>query len=184
MTETYSSFLSTEQPGVLRFGGARMALLDVRDGFWGLRRQVEMLVGRQLADAMFQQAGANGGASFARAFARQNGDAQALQDCIAAYQAAGFGQFEIEVLDWPIGRVLVRAREAFEAWATEQHGQVPESPACAYTAGVLVGFVNVLAGRHDIVCIERACQALGAGSCLFELLPAEAARDVPVVALS
>jgi two-component system nitrate/nitrite sensor histidine kinase NarX len=184
MPETLSSFLSTEQPGVLRFGGARMAMLDVRDGFWGLRRQVEMLVGRQLTDAMFQQAGANGGASFARAFAGQNRDALALHDCIAAYQAAGFGQFEIEVLDWPIGRVLVRAREAFEAWAMQQHGQVPESPACAYTTGVLVGFVNILAGRHDIVCIERACQALGAGSCLFELLPAEAARDVPVVALS
>ena len=184
MTETYLSLLSEERPGVLRFGGARMAMLDVEAAFWGLRRQMEALVGPRLTDLVLQQAGANGGASFARAFAGPADDAQALCDCIAAYQAAGFGQFEAEVLDWPIGRVLIRAREAFEAWTTEQHGQVPESPVCAYTAGVLTGFVNVLAGRHDIVCIERACQAQGAGSCLFELLPAAAARDVPVVALS
>ena len=96
MTETYRSLLSEDQPGVLRFGGARMALLDVKDGFWGLRRQIEALVGRRLADMVLQQAGANGGASFARAFAGEAGDAQALRDCIAAYQAAGFGLFEVE----------------------------------------------------------------------------------------
>jgi PAS domain-containing protein len=185
MTRTDRSLLSDEQPGVLRFGGARMALLDVKDGFWGLRRQMEALVGPRLTDAVLQQAGANGGASFARAFAGSAGDAQALRDCIAAYQAAGFGQFHVEVLDWffddaqdkPAGRVLIRAHKTFEAWAMQQHDQSPESPVCAYTAGVLVGFVNVLAGRHDVVCIERACQAQGAEACLFELLPAEVASD-------
>ena len=123
MAATYHPLLSEERPGVLHFGGARMALLDIEAGFWGLRRQMEALVGRRLTDAVLQQAGANGGASFARAFVGQAGDAQALRDYIAAYQAAGFGQFEVEVLDWPfgyaqdrpIGRVLVRAREAFEA---------------------------------------------------------------------
>jgi two-component system nitrate/nitrite sensor histidine kinase NarX len=191
MTLNYDAFLSEERPGVLCFGGARMALLDIEVGFWGLRRQMEALVGRRLTDAVLQQAGANGGASFARAFVGQAGDAQALRDCIAAYQAAGFGQFEVEVLDWPfgyaqdrpIGRALVRAREAFEAWTTQQHGTSSESPVCAYTAGVLVGFVNLLTGRNDMVCIERACQAQGAEACLFELLPAEVAGDVPVVSL-
>jgi signal transduction histidine kinase/predicted hydrocarbon binding protein len=184
MAATHHPLLSEERPGVLHFGGTRMALLDIEAGFWALRRQIETLVGRRLTDVVLQQAGANGGASFARAFVGQVGDAQALRDCIAAYQAAGFGQFEVEVLDWPTGRALVRAREAFEAWATQQHGPSSESPVCAYTAGVLVGFVNVLAGRHDVVCIERACQAQGAEACLFELLPAEVAGDVPVVSLA
>jgi len=103
MTETYQSLLSEEQPGVLRFGGARMVMLDIGAGFWGLRRQMEALVGPRLTDSVLQQAGANGGASFARAFAGSAGDAQALRDCIAAYQAAGFGQFEIETLQWPFG---------------------------------------------------------------------------------
>ena len=83
-----------------------MTLLDVEASFWGLRRQLEALVGRRLTDAVLQQAGANGGVSFARAFIGPHaaGDAQALRDCVAAFQAAGFGQFEIEALggqnDW------------------------------------------------------------------------------------
>ncbi|MCL4551951.1 MAG: hypothetical protein M1305_00120 [Candidatus Marsarchaeota archaeon] len=48
----------------------------------------------------------------------------------------------------------------------------------------MVGFVNVLGNRQDIVCIERACQAQGADNCLFELLPAAAAGDVPAVAFA
>jgi PAS domain S-box-containing protein len=194
MSLTHDTLLSTDErhPGLLYFGGARMAMLDIEAGYWGLRRQLEALVGRKLADVVLQQAGANGGASFARTFVGQTDDAQALRDCVAAYQAAGFGQFEIVELEWPFsyvedgptGHVLVRAQEAFEAWAAQQNGQVSESPVCAYTAGVLVGFVNVLAGRQDVVCIERACQAHGAGACAFELLPAEAVDDVPVVALA
>jgi two-component system nitrate/nitrite sensor histidine kinase NarX len=35
-----------------------------------------------------------------------------------------------------------------------------------------------------VVCIERACQAQGDASCLFELLPAEVAGDAPVVAFA
>ena len=189
MEPTYQDFLTEDphRPGVLRFGGARMALLDIEAGLWGLRRQIEALVGPRLADAVFQQAGANGGASFARSFVGQRtGDdgRRALRDCVAAYQAAGFGRFEIEVLEWPVGRVVVRAWDTFEAWMVRQHGRQAERPVCAYSAGVLVGFVNVLAGRTDVVCIQHACQAQGADACLFELLPAEATGDVPVVAFA
>ncbi|MGD8794241.1 MAG: PAS domain-containing protein, partial [Anaerolineae bacterium] len=187
MTMTYDTLLAQERPGVLHFGGARMALLDVEAGFWALRRQTEALIGPRLAEGVLQQAGANGGASFARAFAGEEpaDDALcALRDCIAAYQAAGFGRFELVESEWPLGRVLIRAREAFEAWTAGRHGDHTGRPVCAYTAGVLVGFVNVLAGRQDVVCIERTCEATGGDACLFELLPAEAAGDVPVVALN
>jgi PAS domain S-box-containing protein len=175
--------LFEEKPGMLCFGGARMALLDIEAGFWGLRRQMEALVGRRLTDVVLQQAGANGGASFARSFVGEAGDdgGQALRDCIAAYQAAGFGRFDVLELQWPIGHVLVRGRDAFEAWVARQHGLEDSSPTCSYSAGVLVGFVNVLAGRHDIVCVERACQGKEDEVCLFELLPADEAGDIPVV---
>jgi len=187
MTQTYRDFLSADEgrPGVLYFGGARMALLDIEAGFWALRRRMEALVGRRLTDAVLQQAGVNGGASFARAFASDvtpDRAAQALRDCVAAYQAAGFGQFEIEVLEWPIGRVLIRGTDTFEAWMMRQRGQKTESPICSYTAGVFVGFVNALGNRHDVICVKRACQAQGAEFCLFELLPIKAADDAPVVA--
>jgi PAS domain S-box-containing protein len=164
-----------------------MALLDIEAGFWALRRQIKALAGDRLTDSVLQQAGANGGASFAAAFTSQSPAADApqlLRECIGAYQAAGFGKFDIERLEWPLGRVLIRGEDTFEAWMMAQHNQDPRSPACAYAAGVLVGFVNVLAGRNDVVCIERTCQAQGAAACLFELLPTAAAGDVPAVALS
>ncbi len=186
MSEAYRDFLSDDEhhPGVLYFGGTRMALLDIEAGFWALRRQMEALVGRRLANGVLQQAGVNGGASFARAFALNvtPGMApRALRDCVAAYQAAGFGHFEVEALEWPIGRALIRGTNTFEAWMIRQRGQKTKSPVCSYTAGVLVGFVNALGDRRDVVCVERACQAQGDEVCLFELLPVEAAGDVPVV---
>ncbi|NOZ28570.1 MAG: GAF domain-containing protein [Chloroflexi bacterium] len=186
---TYRDLLTADERhrGMLYFGGARMALLDIEAGFWGLRRQMESLVGRRLTDAVLQQAGAHGGASFARSFiGRRAGEdgRRALRDCIAAYQAAGFGRFEVEVLKWPIGRVVIRAQDTFEAWMVRRHGGKSESPVCAYSAGVLVGFVNVIAGRQDVVCVEHACQAQGADVCVFELLSAEAAGDTPAVTLA
>jgi signal transduction histidine kinase/predicted hydrocarbon binding protein len=170
------------QPGVLYFGGARMAMLDIQAGFWGLRRHLEALVGRCLADGVLQQAGASGGAWFARSFVKPplKDEAQALRDCVAAFQAAGFGQFEIKALTWPVGRILIRACNAFEAWAVRQHGQTAESPVCFCSTGVLEGFVHALTGRRDVVCVERQCQAQGAEACLFELLPSEGADHQPV----
>jgi len=123
---------------------------------------MEALVGQRLTDSVLQQAGVNGGASFARAFVgkRPAADgAQALRDCIAAYQAAGFGRFEIEALEWPfgcpfdlaqgkaqgkpIGRVLIRATDTFEAWMMRQHAQEQaEGPVCAYSAGEHAAFAN------------------------------------------
>ena len=187
MTRPYRDFLSEEREGVLCFSGARMALLDIEAGFWGLRRQMEALVGPRLTDAVLQQAGANGGASFARSFTSRTtaGDEpQALKDCIAAYQAAGFGRFEIDELVWPLGHVSIRAQDTFEAWAVRQNGQTSDRPTCAYTAGVLVGFINVIAGRSDVVCVQHSCEAEGADDCRFELLPADVAGDVPVVSLA
>ncbi len=191
----YNKLLTEDRAGVLSFGGARMALLDIEAGFWEMRRQLEALVGRQLADAVLQQAGANGGASFARSFKVQNAthhdaassnEVQAFKDCVAAYQAAGFGRFEIQTLTWPIGYAKIVGFDTFESWNAHQHDQAVKAPICAYTAGVLVGFINELAGRKDVVCIERACAAQHPNSdvCVFELLPAADAEDMPVVALS
>lgn len=119
MASTDRFLLSQDGPGVMRFGGSRVAFIDLDSGFWGLREHMEALIGRPLTASMMQQAGANGGAAFAKSFvarmAEEDG-ARALRDCVAAYQAAGFGEFSIEQLDWPVGRVLVRGNNAFEAW--------------------------------------------------------------------
>ncbi|MGY4707275.1 PAS domain S-box protein [Candidatus Bipolaricaulota sp. J31] len=187
MDEEIQRYLRESAPGHLLFGGARMALLDIAGGFWGLRRQLEALIGRRLADSVLQQAGANGGASFAQGFAPDvapGEELEALRDCLSAYQAAGFGRFCVEDAEWPLGRILIRGEDTFEAWMFRRHGVEAEGPVCAYTAGVLVGFINVLAGRRDVVCVERACQAQGGDTCVFELLPAPDAQGAPAVAVS
>ncbi len=180
----WQNFLQSEEPGMLLFGAARMALLDIEGGFWSLRRQLDALIGRRLTNGALQQAGANGGASFARSFIAPDDNQTveaALRDCIAAYQAAGFGRFQIVEAAWPLGRVVVRGDSAVEAWMLRQHEQTSDSPACAYTAGVLVGFINALTDRRDIVCVERTCQACGDAACTFELLPADQTGDTAVV---
>lgn len=178
-------FLHSPQPGALLYGATRMALFDIEGAFWSLRRQLEALAGLRFTNAALQQAGANGGASFARSFVAQGDNTavpEALRDCVAAYQAAGFGRFQLTEMTWPLGRIWVRGENSFEAWMLAQHGRQSATPACAYSAGVLVGFVNALAHRRDIVCIERTCQACGDEACTFELLPAAEAGDTAVVA--
>ncbi len=180
---TIQNLLIEEQTGVLRFGGERMALLDIEAGFWGLRRQIEALIGERLTSSVLQQAGANGGASFAQSFARQGGNdkPEVFTACLKAYQTAGFGQFEINCLEWPLGRIQIRAKNAFEAWMYRQKQDIPDTPICSYSAGVFVGFVNVLGNRQDVVCIEHACEARGDEACLFELLPASQAEGKTAV---
>jgi len=80
--------------------------------------------------------------------------------------------------------VRIAGRGAFEAWMMTRHGQRPRDPVCAYTAGVLVGFINVVTQRRDVVCIERRCQACGDEICEFELLPAAQAAGQQVIAFT
>jgi two-component system nitrate/nitrite sensor histidine kinase NarX len=180
-------FLSDSSPGTLLFGGTRMALLDIEAGFWSIRRQMDALIGAKLTGSVLQQAGTNGGASFAASFGKAKNPAeqgQFFESCLQAYQAAGFGRFEIVQSRWPIGQALIRAVDSFEAWMMQRHGQQVDGPVCAYTAGVLVGFVNVVSDRQDVVCIERKCQALGDDCCEFELLPAAESDEQSVVAFT
>jgi signal transduction histidine kinase/predicted hydrocarbon binding protein len=175
-----SSHLSEERPGLLRFDGVRAALVEVEAGFWSIRRGLEALVGARLANAVLQQAGARSGAALARALGAGEGDlspAQAVAACIAAYQAAGFGRFTVEEMDWPNGRAVIHAEDTLEAWMMRRHGRRSEGPVCAYTAGALAGFANAPGNGRDVVCIERTCQAQGADLCRFELLPSGEAGD-------
>ena len=164
-----------------------MAFLDMGAGFWSLYRQIANLLGEKAANQIFQQAGANGGASYASAQGQAGepqGQGELFAQCLRAYQAAGFGQFEIVEAAWPLGRVRVQGRDTVEAWMITRHGQRAHGPVCTYTAGVLVGFVNVVSLRRDVVCIERRCQACGDEICEFELIPASQAEGHAVIAFT
>ena len=160
-----------------------MALLDIQAGFWGIRRQVESMIGPRLTNSVLQQAGANGGASFASSFVEQSGleKSATFAACLEAYQVAGFGKYEIISMEWPVGRIHIRAIDAIEAWMFQQKNKRVSEPVCSYSAGVFVGFVNVIGERQDVVCVERACQAKGDEACVFELIPASDAKGQTAV---
>ena len=140
------TILSEKRPGFLTLGNARMALVDIQAGFWSIRRQLQSLIGSRLTDSVLQQAGTNAGASFAKSFIadEENDHAAAFSACLHSYQAAGFGHFEITSMELPLGCICILATETFEAWMMQQNHQNANTPVCAYSAGVLVGFINVI----------------------------------------
>jgi len=203
MVSQLATLLHEAVPGVLQSGASRMAFVD-STGLWELRRQMRALVGPRLTDVILQRAGLNSGMALARALLEQAainaqqainlgeahtapGDAgavpdpaQALRDCLAAYQALGSGRFEVETIEWaekadqaglPV-RLRIRAWDTFEVWASRRHESTPDAPVCAYTAGLLIGCTGVVFGQPDLVCIQQECQAQGAATCCFELHPA------------
>jgi signal transduction histidine kinase/predicted hydrocarbon binding protein len=186
MTNQDNPSFKQRSPGIFQFDDARMVFLDIESGFWSIRRQVEALLGPYLTNSIFQQAGVNGGASFAKSFLSGKVDERStrFQACLQAFQAAGFGQFEIKNMDWSLGRIVIRATDAFEAWITIRNCQTSQQPVCSYTAGVLIGFFNVISSRRDVVCIEHHCQALGDEFCEFELLPAAESNGRTMVAFT
>ena len=86
---------------------------------------MEALIGTRLTNSMLQQAGANGGASFASTFVptMDLSAKVAFQSCLHAYQLAGFGQFDLTSLDWPVGHAIIAAQNTFEAWMMRQHNR-------------------------------------------------------------
>ena len=127
-----SDLLTMDGPGMLRFGGARMALLDIEAGFWGLRREMEAWMGGNLTHSVL--AGANGGAPFARSFGETHqGEEYSVLflGCLQAYDAAGFDHFEVLENCWPIGQIKIHANHAFEAWLNVRNSQHPEKLVCA-----------------------------------------------------
>lgn len=178
--------LHQKTSGELELGSARMVLFDILGGFWGIYQQMEALIGEKLSASVLRQAGANGGASFAQKFlsADDLGSEIAFKACLQAYATAGFGSFDISSINWQEGRIQISAQNAFEAWMHQQNGDDCSSPMCSYTAGVLVGFMNIISGRSDLVCVEHSCQACGDEHCTFELMPADQAMDHEVITYS
>ncbi|GAB4556433.1 MAG: hypothetical protein Fur0016_17250 [Anaerolineales bacterium] len=91
-SSSLSEYLSQTAPGALTIGGARMAFMDIESGFWSLRRQTETLLGAKTASELFQQAGANGGASYAAAQGSSDEpqvQGKLFEQCLQAYQTAG-----------------------------------------------------------------------------------------------
>lgn len=183
-SSSHPQISSNFEEGIIHFGGARMILFDIEGGFLGIRGQIEAVLGEKLTNNILQQAGVNGGASFAASYAARSGCETCpdmFRGCLSAFQKAGFGRFEIEIFEWPIGRIVIRGENTFESWVALRRSSSGNEPVCAYTSGVLVGFINSISNRNDVVCVKHKCQGLGDDYCLYELLPADQAVGAPVI---
>ena len=143
------------------------ACVGAEADIWELRGRLEALAGWRQADATLGQMGMEAGMALAWACqAPGTAGRQALGDALEACEGAGLGRLAVEALEWPLGRGRILGFDTLET----RPGQRSERAVCAYTAGVLVGLANALSGRRDVRCVERACRALGAGACRFELV--------------
>jgi hypothetical protein len=169
------------RPGVLSFHGMRAAILDLEAGYWNMRASLESLIGKHLTQTVLQQSGVAAGAAMTRALQPAGSSEEMLRDCLAAYQAAGFGCFELEQLDLQSGYATIKAIDTADAWLAARHEEDSAHHACHYTTGFLLGAMQAAAGRQDLVCCETTCQTRGDSTCQFELLPLEAAGSRPVI---
>jgi PAS domain S-box-containing protein len=170
--------IDLHRPGMLSYHGMRAALLDVEAGFWNLRTHLEALIGKRLTDTTMQHVGVSAGAALAEALQPAGSPQEVLRDCLAGFQATGFGCFEIEAMDASAGRAQVRGVDTVDAWLAARHADQGGGDACYYTAGFLVGAMQAAAGRKDLACVETSCQGRGDEACRFSLMPVEAANGV------
>ena len=175
-----SDMMRVERRGTIRVGGARMALLDIAGGFFMIRKILEQDLGVVERDLM-QRAGMEGAASFL-ASATQSGIVRPGPDgfrtALDAYASAGFGDFQLLLMDWDNSWVEVSCRDTFEGWACVRNHDPRKDVTCDYTRGVLAGFMRQLRNPDDvdvssITCIETSCIGKGDGVCRFVVGPAE-----------
>ncbi len=158
---------------------AHALLQELTFSFWQMKQQLAKLIGPQLASAVIQHTGQQGGTAFVRALGLEQ-DAEpvsALWTALAAYTAAGLGEFKITDLgflkaDQPQATLRIDALSTFER--RDASIAVAQHVGCDYTCGVLVGFVQTITGSMEVLGVESGCQVGDANSCRFELVKASA----------
>ncbi|MEA1869393.1 MAG: 4-vinyl reductase [Euryarchaeota archaeon] len=151
--------------------GSRTCLTDIEQGFYGIRKAVEQLIG-PVTGTVYYNAAIEGGIAYVRGAVKSGSITRSdrgFRDCVDAYTQLGFGDFTVSEIDYGSARATVTCRDAFEGWAWKRHGDV--SKACYYSCGILAGFMRALTEREDIECVETECIAEGADACVFVIAP-------------
>lgn len=167
-------FINFVRRGWIEVGGARMSLIDIKGGFYGLREVLASEVG-DTEDDLVCEAGIQGSTSF-MVSAMESGRLAANEDgfrgAVDTYSDAGFGNFEIAELFWSRGWAIVRCNDSFEGWAYVENRNVQNRPKCDYTRGVLMCFMSethrqAKTGVDDISVVESKCIGKGDEECEF-----------------
>ena len=163
-----------KKKGWIEIGSTRMCLLDVANGYYALKREIQRLA-PELEPQIFYHGGKQGGGSFAKGALDSNlvrRDQKGFQMCVEAYSLCGFGEYEILEIDYSAGKATISCSDAFEAWAVLQHKEKSREPVCHYTRGVLCSFFDILK-KNTHECEERRCRAKGDRCCEFIVYAAD-----------
>ncbi len=167
-------FIDFVRRGWIEVGGARMSLVEIKGGFYGLREVLARQVG-ETEDDLVCHAGLQGSASFMTS-AMESGqiaaDKEGFKSALDTYSEAGFGNFEAAELFWKRGWAIIHCSDSFEGWAYVQNENLQSCPKCDYTRGVLLAFMSEThrhaeTGVEELSVIESACIGKGDEKCEF-----------------
>ena len=163
------------QRGWFEVGHTRMIFFDIFQGFYNLKKVIREEVGENASYLIFQ-AGIKGGFSFLEPMIRKGRIRPAPQGFVhglTVFTDGGAGHFLIQEMDWQKGWARVQCRNTFEGWMYAQHGDAPGKPACDYTRGIMLGFMQAThqfagTGLEQVLdCVEISCLATGDELCEF-----------------
>ena len=161
--------------GWLNVGGTRMILFDILQGFSTLRKVIKREVGANDSYLVFQ-AGIKGGFSFLEPMirvGRMSPGPEGFAIGISVFTNGGFGDFEIKEMDWQNGWARITCDSSVEGWIYSRKRSRVNRPACDYSRGIILGFMQVThryanTGLNEkLDCVEISCLAQGQRQCEF-----------------
>jgi PAS domain S-box-containing protein len=169
-----SDFIKFVRRGWIEVGGARMSLVEVKGGFYGIREVLAREVG-DTEDDLVCHAGIRATISFMTSAIESKQltpDENGFRGAVDTYSEAGFGNFEIAELFWSRGWAIIRCSDSFEGWAYVANEKVQSRPKCDYTRGALLTFMSethkhAQTGIEELSIFETKCIGKGDKKCEF-----------------
>ena len=163
------------QKGWLNVGRTRMVLFDILQGFSILRKVINKEVGAN-ASYLILQAGIKGGFSFLEPMIRGGRitpGPEGFAAGLSQFTDGGFGDFQIKEMNWKTGWARITCNSSVEGWIYSRKRSRVNRPACDYSRGIILGFMQVThryAGtglNEELDCVEISCLAQGQRQCEF-----------------
>jgi PAS domain S-box-containing protein len=172
--EAERDFINFVRRGWIEVGGARMSLVEIKGGFYGMREVFAQEVG-ETDDDLVCRSGFQGSTSFMTSAMEANqitADEDGFRSAVDTYSQAGFGNFEVAELFWSRGWAIIRCNDSFEGWAYVQNQNLQSRPKCDYSRGVLLAFMSethrqARTGIGELSVAENKCIGRGDEQCEF-----------------
>ena len=152
-----------------------MVLFDILQGFSILRKVINKEVGAN-ASYLILQAGIKGGFSFLEPMIRGGRitpGPEGFAAGLSQFTDGGFGDFQIKEMSWKTGWARITCNSSVEGWIYSRRRSRVNRPACDYSRGIILGFMQVThryAGtglNEELDCVEISCLAQGQRQCEF-----------------